>query len=53
MDALLALRKSLSEQGLKASVNDFIVKAVAVTLQVKYSHVDFQFSLYLFTVLLI
>ena len=33
IDKLLALRKQLKEDGIKVSVNDFVIKAVALALQ--------------------
>jgi pyruvate/2-oxoglutarate dehydrogenase complex dihydrolipoamide acyltransferase (E2) component len=33
VDKLIALRKQLKEDGVKVSVNDFVIKAVALALQ--------------------
>lgn len=33
LDQLTALRRSLAEQGVKLSVNDFVLKAIALALK--------------------
>ena len=40
VDGVIKLRKDLMAEGVKVSVNDFIIKAVAVSLQVRVKNRD-------------